>query len=75
MAEAAGVEAVCYFQFVLERTAAKKGKQSVPLISLSLHFCSYSDEHLESPYSAELAIQLASRHDAILWPRVFPSIC
>lgn len=59
MAEVAGLEAVCYLLYVtafLERTAAKKGKQSVPLISLSLHFRPYSDEHLESHCSAELAI-------------------
>ena len=40
MAEVAGLEAVCYLLYVtafLERTAAKKGKQSVPLISSLSH--------------------------------------
>ena len=55
-AEEAGVEAVCYLQFFLEWTAAKKGKQCTSHLSLSLHFCPYSDEHLESLCSGELAI-------------------
>ena len=57
-AEEAGVEAVCYLQFFLEWTAAKKEKQCTShlSLSLSLHFCPYSDEHLESHCSGELAI-------------------
>lgn len=54
---------------------SRKERKTECLSHISLYFCPCSDEHLESHCSGELAIQLASRHDATLRPRIFSSLC